>query len=50
MNPYQGKALRGEFTGKYSYRLGSYRIIYKLRKGELLVIIIDIGHRRDIYK
>ena len=50
VNPYQGKALKGELVGRYSYRVGSYRIIYKLRKGELLVVIIDIGHRRDIYK
>ena len=50
MNPFQGKALKGEFVGRYSYRVGSYRVIYKMFKGELLIYVIDIGHRRDIYR
>ena len=49
-DPFQGKALRGELRGLYSYRVGSYRVIYQIHKNELLVIVIDIGHRRDIYR
>ncbi len=49
-DPYQGKPLKGELKGRYSYRLGSYRIVYLVRRHELLVLIIDIGHRRDIYR
>ncbi len=49
-NPFQGKALKGELIGRYSYRVSSYRIIYRLIKGELRILILDIGHRRDIYK
>ena len=49
-DPYQGKPLKGELKGRYSYRIGSYRIVYLVRRQALLVLIIDIGHRRDIYR
>ena len=49
-DPFQGKPSKGELKGRYSYRVGSYRIIYSIRQHELLVLIIDIGHRRDIYR
>ena len=49
-DPFQGHALKGELKGRYSYRVGSYRIIYRIYKHRLLVIVIDIGHRRDIYR
>ena len=49
-NPFEGKALKGELLGRYSYRVGSYRIIYRLHRGELIVLILDIGHRRDVYR
>jgi len=49
-NPFQGKPLKGELKGRYSYRVGTYRIIYRIEHHQLLVIVIDIGHRRDIYK
>ena len=49
-DPSQGKPLKGELKGQYSYRVGSYRVVYLVRQQELLVLIIDIGHRRDIYR
>ena len=48
-DPYQGKALMHEFKGKYSFRVGSYRIIYKIVKESITVYIFDIGHRRNVY-
>ncbi len=48
-NPFEGKALKWELKGKYSYRVGSYRIIYEISKKHLIVYILDIGHRREIY-
>ena len=48
-DPFQGKSLKGELKGRYSYRIGSYRILYRVFKNQLLVIVIDISHRRDIY-
>ena len=49
-DPFQGKLLKGELKGRYSYRVGDYRIIYSIRQHELLVLVIDIGHRRDVYR
>ena len=49
-HPLQGKSLKGELKGVYSYRVGSYRIIYRVYQDKLLVIVVDIGHRRDIYR
>ena len=50
LDPFQGKALKGELAGRYSYRVGRYRIIYMVRRHELLVLVIDIGHRREVYR
>jgi len=48
--PFQGKKLRGKLKGDYSIRVGSYRVIYSIRKLKLLIHIIDVGHRKGIYK
>lgn len=50
MKPYQGKLLKGKLSGDYSLRVGDYRVIYTVRKDKLLVYIIDLGHRREIYR
>ena len=47
---YQGKPLNTDLKGRYSYRVGSYRLVYLVRQQKLLVLIIDIGHRRGIYR
>jgi len=49
-NPYQGKPLKGEFKGCWSYRLGDYRIIYEIRKAEIVVIVLSVAHRREVYR
>jgi len=49
-DPLQGKALKGALKSFHSYRVGSYRIIYRIFQSRLLVVVIDIGHRRDIYR
>ncbi|MBT5016954.1 type II toxin-antitoxin system RelE/ParE family toxin [Candidatus Peregrinibacteria bacterium] len=48
-NPFQGKKLGGQRKESYSVRMWPYRIIYRIHKKEVLVYIIDIGHRRDVY-
>ena len=34
----------------YRIRSGDYRIVYQIHNEELIVLIIKIGHRRDVYK
>jgi mRNA interferase RelE/StbE len=49
-NPFQGKALKGRLRGVLSYRVGSYRILYKVERSELVVLVLDIGDPREIYR
>ena len=49
-NPFLGKPLKDRLKGKYSLRVGVYRIIYSIEKQELIIYILDIGHRREIYR
>jgi len=36
--------------GEWRVRTGDYRIIYEIDDGVLLVLVLAIGHRRDIYR
>jgi mRNA interferase RelE/StbE len=36
-------------TNKWRVRSGNYRIIYEIHDAVLLVLIVDVGHRKDIY-
>ena len=49
-NPYLGKKPKGVLGRDYSLRVDSYRIIYTILKEKLLVTVIDLGHRKDIYR
>lgn len=48
--PLAGKKLRGSLGGRYALRVWPYRIIYEIRKKEVLVIVLAIGHRQGVYK
>ncbi len=45
---YQGKALSGEFKGLYRWRTGRFRVIYEIQKNALIILILKIGHRKDV--
>ncbi|MBI2621543.1 MAG: type II toxin-antitoxin system RelE/ParE family toxin [Candidatus Levybacteria bacterium] len=49
-NPDIGKPLTRELTGKYSYKIGVYRIVYKVNKKDKIILILTAGHRSTIYK
>ncbi|MBI1976042.1 MAG: type II toxin-antitoxin system RelE/ParE family toxin [Candidatus Omnitrophica bacterium] len=44
-----GKPLKGEFRGYWRYRWGDYRVIYKISEKEILILILRISHRKDVY-
>ena len=48
-DPFLGKPLIREFTGKFSYRVGLFRIIYKIDTKDKIVNILTAGHRSLIY-
>ncbi|MDO9215572.1 MAG: type II toxin-antitoxin system RelE/ParE family toxin [Methylococcales bacterium] len=45
-----GKALQGDLKGLWRYRVGNYRLIAQIKDAELLILVIELGHRKDIYK
>lgn len=49
-NPHSDESLQGKFKGFYRYRVGDYRIIYRLEESVLVILVLRIAHRRDIYR
>lgn len=45
-----GKPLRGELTGIWSARRGTYRILYRIHEDPREVIVLRVEHRRDAYR
>ncbi len=46
-----GAALRGnEFGDYWKYRVGDWRVVCEIKDGELIVMVLSVGNRRDIYK
>jgi mRNA interferase RelE/StbE len=41
--------LAGE-DDRYRIRVGRYRVIYSVGDGELLVVVVRVGHRKDVYR
>jgi mRNA interferase RelE/StbE len=37
-------------AGEWRVRTGGYRIVYEIHKGELLVLVLAVGHLREIYR
>lgn len=44
-----GKGLTANRTGQWRYRIGNYRVIVEIEDNRMVVTVINIGHRRDIY-
>ena len=46
--PHGYKKLKGEDA--YRIRVGNYRVIYEIDNGKIIVTVVSVGHRKDIYK
>ncbi len=49
-NPFVGKPLTRELMRRYSYRIGVYRIIYKVNKTDNIIYVLTVGHRSNVYQ
>jgi len=50
-NPYRfGKALVGDMAGLWRYRVRHYRMICHIKDDILIVLVLRVGHRKDIYR
>jgi mRNA interferase RelE/StbE len=45
-----GEGLTGPLAGYWRYRVGDYRLICELHDEQLILIVLEIGHRSDIYR
>jgi len=44
-----GAPLRRELAGFWKYRVGDYRLICRLEEEKLVVLVVRVGHRRNVY-
>ncbi len=44
-----GKPLKAHLTGLWRYRVRDYRILCQIKDGMLLVLVVSVGHRKNVY-
>lgn len=50
MNPrIHGKGLVEKKSGQWRYRIGDYRVLCEINNQEIIVLVLEVGHRREIY-
>ena len=37
-------------AGEWRVRSGDYRVVYEIHDGELLILVVAVGHRREVYR
>ena len=45
----RGKGLTSNLSGQWRYRIGDYRVLAEIQEDKIIILILEIGHRRDIY-
>jgi mRNA interferase RelE/StbE len=48
-DPYAGIKLKGRYRDLWKYRIGDFRIIYSIKKKEVIIHILRIRHRSNVY-
>ena len=49
-DPERGKPLQMTLRGLRSWRTGDFRIVYRVREDAIEILVLAIGHRRDVYE
>lgn len=49
-DPFAGKPLAGEFKGLWKFRIGDYRVVYTVEKARLVILVLRIRHRKEVYR
>lgn len=44
-----GKGLIANRSGQWRYRIGDYRLICEIQENEITILVLEVGHRRNIY-
>lgn len=45
-----GKPLHGDKRGLWRYRVGDYRLICDIQDAKITVLVLEVGHRKDVYR
>jgi len=45
-----GSPLKGQLKEFWRWRIGDYRVLAKIQNDRLLILVVHVGHRRDVYK
>ena len=45
-----GKGLTANRSGQWRYRVGDYRILAEIQEDKLVILVVEVGHRKNIYK
>ena len=45
-----GKPLTGDRKGLWRYRVGDYRIVASIEDDRFVVLVVTVGHRREVYR
>ena len=48
--PLLGTALKGEHMGLRRIRVGNYRVVYEVLDEELIILVVRVGHRPEVYR
>ena len=48
-DPLLGKPLGSELSGQFSFRVGAYRIVYKVNQKDKKILVLMVGHRGKVY-
>lgn len=46
----RGIAMTGQWAGHWRYRIGDYRVIARIEDQRLVIVVVAIGHRREVYR
>ena len=49
-NPLAGSPLKGDLRGLRRVRVGDYRVVYEVLDGDLVVLVVLVAHRREVYR
>jgi mRNA interferase RelE/StbE len=45
-----GRPLHGEKRGLWRYRVGDYRLICDIQDEKITILVLEVGHRKDVYR
>ena len=46
----RGKAMAGNLAGYWRYHFGDYRVIARIEDDRLVIVVLSLGHRREVYR